>query len=177
MVLGMGASKGSSAGGIRVVMMEMGLPQSVATLVAASDGAASLYVSSGGGLIGAGEYENVRAAALEMVEKAEESLASMKPSKEFPLVPAGMVKFHVVTGRGVLSCEGREAELREGSHELSELFYQGHELIGQMRILDEEMERKAPHAPENRVPPRAAKARKGTGTKTARASRPNPRTA
>ncbi|MBL4575724.1 MAG: hypothetical protein JKY51_06460 [Opitutaceae bacterium] len=42
------------------VMMETGFPESAYTLIASADGSASIYFSNGGGIIGAGEHENVR---------------------------------------------------------------------------------------------------------------------
>src|SRR4051812_36845531 len=46
------------------VLMETGFPEGTATLASMSDGSSSLYFSGGGGIIGGGEHENVRLAAI-----------------------------------------------------------------------------------------------------------------
>lgn len=43
-------------------LMEMAVSSATVTLVAVADGATSLYVSTGGGVIGGGHHETVRAA-------------------------------------------------------------------------------------------------------------------
>ena len=43
------------------ILMETGYPEGVATLVALGDGTTSLYFGNGGGVIGAGEHDRVRA--------------------------------------------------------------------------------------------------------------------
>ena len=49
--------------GAGLAMMEMGMERAVASIVAIADGTVSMYLSTGGGLIGAGEHEAVRAEA------------------------------------------------------------------------------------------------------------------
>ena len=44
---------------VLAVLMETGYPEAVATLVSVADGSSSLYYSNGGGIIGAGEYNQV----------------------------------------------------------------------------------------------------------------------
>jgi hypothetical protein len=50
-------------GGAGVAMMEIGTDRAVASIVAIADGTVSMYLSTGGGVIGAGEHEAVRAEA------------------------------------------------------------------------------------------------------------------
>jgi len=52
---------------IHAVLMETGYPDAVATFACLGDGTVSLYLSNGGGVIGAGQHENVRSACLEML--------------------------------------------------------------------------------------------------------------
>jgi hypothetical protein len=53
---------------IHGVIMETGYPEAVATFVCLRDGAVSLYLSTGGGVIGGGQDESERAACLEMLQ-------------------------------------------------------------------------------------------------------------
>jgi hypothetical protein len=120
------------------VLMESGFPEAAYTLVAAGDGAASLYFSNGGGLIGAGEHANVRPESLKVVKMAEDCLKHMKKVDEFPIVKPGSTTFYIVTADGVFSYTAREDDLGEKRDKnLSDLFHQCHALITQMRIADE----------------------------------------
>lgn len=122
---------------IWAVLMETGYPEAAATLVAVADGAASLYFSNGGGMIGAGEHDNVRPASLELVKLAEKYVEKMKRVEEFPMVIPGNTTFYIVTPNGVYTYTAKEVDLGEERDILSPLFHQGHELIGQMQIAEQ----------------------------------------
>jgi acyl carrier protein len=122
------------------VLMETGYPEAAATLVAVADGAASLYFSNGGGIIGAGEHDNVRPVSLGFVKMAEGYLAGMKKVEGFPMVTPGNTTFYVVTPQGVFTYTAKEEDLGEKRDRLSKLFYQGHELITRMRLAEEKRE-------------------------------------
>ena len=119
------------------VLMETGYPEAAVTLVAVADGAASLYFSNGGGMIGAGEHANVRPASLGLVKMAEGFLPQMKKVEKFPVPKLGTTCFYVVTPKGIFTYTAMEDDLGEERDKLSRLFHQGHELIGQMRIVEE----------------------------------------
>ncbi|MCC5806901.1 MAG: hypothetical protein JJU00_11295 [Opitutales bacterium] len=125
------------------VLMETGYPDAAATLVAVADGAASLYFSNGGGIIGAGEHANVRPASLRLIKMAEGFLGEMRRVETFPVPKPGHTNFYVVTPKGVFTYTAKEDDLGKERDKLSKLFHQGHELIGQMRIA--EQNRQAEH--------------------------------
>lgn len=116
--------------------METGYPEAAVTLVAVVDGTASLYFSNGGGIIGAGEHENVRPASQKLVAMAGAFVESMEIVDSFPLVTPGNTSFYIVTSTGVHTYSAKEDDLGEERDRLSPLFHQGHELIGQMRIAE-----------------------------------------
>ena len=121
------------------VLMETGMSNAAYTLVAAGDGAASLYFSNGGGIIGAGEHKHVRSESLRMVEMAEHFLKHMTKVDEFPVSSSGHTSFYVVTDGGVFAYSGKEQDLGEGrDKKLSDLFHQGHALISAIRMADEQ---------------------------------------
>ena len=120
------------------VLMESGFAEGSYTLAAAFDGAASLYYSNGGGLIGSGEHANVRPESLKVVKMAEKYLQQMQKVDAFPIVKPGITTFYIVTGDGVFSYTAKEDDLGEQrDKKLSDLFHQCHSLITQMRIVDE----------------------------------------
>lgn len=115
------------------VMMETGYPEAVATLVAVADGSVSMYFSSGGGVIGAGEHEPVRLAAESFMELAAGFAGDMQPTSESPLPAEGNVRFFVVTSSRRLTAEAPQDDLGHQRHALAPLFHKGHEVITAVR--------------------------------------------
>ncbi len=122
----------ADASRIIAVLMETYLG-AVVTLVAVADGTTRLYLSNGGGIIGAGEHEPVRAAAMAFIDTAQDHLAHASLTETFPLPPKKQVRFYFVTGGGVYTVEALENDLGHNRHALSGLFHKGHEVITAIR--------------------------------------------
>ena len=122
------------------VLMETGYPEAVVTLVAMADGAASLYFSNGGGIIGAGEHEGPKVAARSLIAFAAHNLKGFVPTAETPLPTPGQTRFYILSDRGIFTAEASEVDLGENRHALSPLFYSAQELITEMRKVDESRE-------------------------------------
>ena len=76
-----------------------------ATLVAYEDGTASLYTSTGSGIIGAGTHQEVRDAAEAFRTEAERMLkefTAIAATDSLPLPPPNAVSFYVVTDSATL---------------------------------------------------------------------------
>lgn len=117
--------------------MDWALTSGVATVVAVSDGSASIYYSSGGGSIGGGHARPaIRDAALHAVSIASKFLHGMQLTDNFPLPESGGVIFYVVTERGVLMAKASVGLLSTNSHPLSELGNSMQTIITEYRILD-----------------------------------------
>lgn len=119
------------------VLMETGYDGAAVTVVAVAEGTASLYFSNGGGMIGLGAHDHVRTAALALVKGAEHQLVHMKRTDKFPVPMPGQTIFYVVTPGGVFTYSAKEEDLGNQRDKLSPLFYEGQELITQIRIADE----------------------------------------
>ena len=119
------------------VVMDLGYPEGTATLVGLSDGSTSLYTSSGGGVIGGGDHSTVAEATLRWLRVAEDMLAALEPATEFPLPDAGDVAFTVLTYSGRYRASAPEAALGAGDAPLSPLFYAGHDVITELRHVEE----------------------------------------
>lgn len=117
------------------VMMEIALSSGVATLVSIRDGSASVYTSTGGGVLGG---YSARDQAKRFVLEAEKHLAQMKPTKSFPYPEVGRLKFYVLTREGVYSAEAEEKELVGGQHALSPLFLAGNDVLTGLRGASEQ---------------------------------------
>jgi hypothetical protein len=117
--------------------METGFPEGSFTLVALSDGNASIYLSSGGGSIGGGGHETIRKAARAMVALAAKFQPQAAATKEFPLPKNGQTIFYLLTDSGAFTTNAPERDLGEDRHPWSPLFQTGHEVIGQYRLIEE----------------------------------------
>jgi hypothetical protein len=67
-----------------------------ATLVALTDNTTSLYTSTGGGTIGAGEHAMVASATQALLESVERHLDLFVVGDDRAMPPAGSVRFHVL---------------------------------------------------------------------------------
>lgn len=121
------------SGGVCGVLMEMGHPEGWATIVAMNHGGASLYTSSGGGLIGGEMHERVAAAAREGCVIADGLAASLPIETDFPPPTAGRIAFRLLTADGVRSIDQAASALESGESRLTPLFHAMHEVISELR--------------------------------------------
>ena len=115
------------------ILMDMGSAEGTATLLAVVDGTVSLYTSTGGGIIGAGEHPSVRRRAMTFISTAEQYFEEFKKTTNSSLPTPGRIRFYLMTFSGTLTGDFDENALGEGHHKLSKLFYAGHEVISAMR--------------------------------------------
>jgi hypothetical protein len=130
--------------GALVSLMEIGSTSGVATFVAVADGSVSMYTSTGGGVIGAGEHASVRAAAERFLREAGDARRLLAPTNEFPLPAPDDVRFHVRTADGGFTGSAPERALR-GSHPLASLYAAGQDMITEIRLMTEAQERARPN--------------------------------
>ena len=122
--------------GIWGVVADVGLSNGTATVVALRDGTASLYLSSGGGIIGGESHEGVRQAVAALLSAAEDAGSQFAPSSPQALPRTGHVRFYVHGRAGLLaSPEIADTQLTSGSAPLSPLFLTVNALITQFRAI------------------------------------------
>ncbi|MGB6835572.1 MAG: hypothetical protein WBE24_19105 [Candidatus Acidiferrum sp.] len=103
-------------------VMDWGLGGGTVTVVALSDGTASVYMSSGGGSIGGGQaHQSVKIAAQKMVAIAAAAQPQMRGTTTFPLPQQGEVILYVLTDSGVFSASGTQDDFSSHHHPLSNL--------------------------------------------------------
>lgn len=126
---------------IHAVIMETGLSDTVATFACFRDGGASLYLSTGGGVIGGGGHESVRSACLELLsltnKYAHDFLAACKRVSNFAFPAEGEVFFYLVTGKGVYQARCRKDALAEQRDPFSALFNNCHAVMSEVREIEE----------------------------------------
>jgi hypothetical protein len=120
------------------VIMDWSMPPGFVTLVALGDGATSIYFSTGGGFIGAGEHQEVRKANATFLAAASRCVSQMSPTTTFPLPADGRIIFYLKSDNGVLTAAATEAELTGGNHPLSQLFAAAQDVITQVRLVTQD---------------------------------------
>jgi hypothetical protein len=126
---------------IHGVIMETGYPQAVASFVCLGDGSVSLYLSTGGGVIGGGQHESVREACLEMLsitnKYAQDFIAACKPVSTFALPGTGDVFFYLLANGVVHQARCREDRLEAQQDPFSALFNNCHAVMSELRTAEE----------------------------------------
>lgn len=128
---------GEPWGGAGVAMMEIGMDRAVASIVAIADGTVSMYTSTGGGVIGAGEHAAVRAEAKRFRTVVADSRNLLARSSDFPLPGPGEVRFQARIGDEGFSGAAPESVLRGGRHPLSTVYAAGQDLLTEIRLASE----------------------------------------
>ena len=116
------------------VLLELGYPDGIATIVAIRDGTASMYTSSGGGLIGGGGRPAVAAEAVRFLDIVDGDIDALSPADALQPPGPGHTNIHARTFAGNRSGGALTDELATGSHPLSRMYLAGHELITQLRL-------------------------------------------
>lgn len=123
--------------GAAVAAMELAVDGATATVVAIADGTVSMYLSTGGGVIGAGEHAAVRAEAQRFRTVVADSRGLLARTADFPLPAPGQVRFHAWVGDDRFTGMATEAVLRGGRHQLAPLYAAGQDLLTEIRMASE----------------------------------------
>jgi hypothetical protein len=118
------------------VVMETGYPEGTASLVSLADGTTSLYLESGGGIIGGGAHDIVANATKAVVLEAEKYYERLTQTTTFPTPAVDNVSFFILTHSGAYTTEAPEADLGEERHYLAPLFFKCHDVITSLRELE-----------------------------------------
>ena len=116
------------------LITEMAMNPGSASVISFLSGDTSLYLSSGGGFIGAGQHEEVRELVIRKVDGFQKYLSKAKKIHQSKLPEKGKVSFNFLTKNGLYSVTENMADLESGQSELSGLFREVNEIITQIRI-------------------------------------------
>lgn len=132
--IGLGRNDGQPIFGI---VMETGMGRDVATFVCLADGTVSLYLSTGGGVIGAGQHEAVRSAAEELLAitnaYAADFIGAAAPGLQPRLPSDGQVHFTLLTHSGIHSVACDEKALEAEEDAFASLFSNCHAVLAEVR--------------------------------------------
>jgi hypothetical protein len=124
-----------AAGDAHAVLMDWRVANGMATVMAAADGTASLYLSSGGGYIGGGQgHASIREAALRAVQVATKLLPLFVATEAIDFPASGEVFFFVTTNGGPRRAVAKEEKLRAGTDPLGALGGAMQQIITEYRM-------------------------------------------
>ena len=116
------------------LITEMSMNPGSASVISFLTGDTSLYLSSGGGFIGAGQDEEVREMVKIKVNGFQKYLSQAKKIDEPKLPKEGTVNFNFLTKNEIYSVTEKMSDLENGKSELSSLFVEVNEIITQIRL-------------------------------------------
>ena len=116
-------------------IVEWPIGEHTATLVALMDGSASLYTTSTLAIIGGGQHERVRIAAMAFVEAAQPYAAQGIPAADTPYPAPGRVRFWLRSFESLLAIDAEEHAVTSGRDRLSALFGAGQDVLTELRQL------------------------------------------
>jgi hypothetical protein len=117
-------------------LVEVGLPDGPATLVALVDGTTSLYLGNGGATIGAGEAAPVATASRHLLVAVESALAHVRPTWEFPVPDRGQVRVVALTYAGPMGAAALEADLGAGEGPLAPVYAASSTVLDEIQRLE-----------------------------------------
>ena len=124
---------------VRIVLMDWHVASGTSSALAAADGTASIYLSTGGGFLGAGQKSTtVRALALQAVELARVLAPRCQTTETIELPPKGTVFFYLRSSRSLRLGIGTEAELRAGTDPLFTLGSAMQKIVSAYRVISDQ---------------------------------------
>jgi hypothetical protein len=115
------------------VVMDWDLGEGTATLISFLSGDASLYLSSGGGVIGGSGHDNVKQAAIAFIDKAEKYLSKTTKTETTPLPDKDGVRFYLLTNKGMFVGQEEMKNFENNSSKWLDLFEEGNKVITELR--------------------------------------------
>jgi len=116
------------------IIAEMDMNPGTMSVVSFLTGDTSLYLSSGGGFIGAGQHEEVNKIIKEKVDGFQKYLLKAEKIEKPEFPKEGMANFNFITRNGIYSVSEKISELESGKSVLSNLFGELNEIITQIRL-------------------------------------------
>lgn len=119
------------------VTMDWEMGGAIATTVSYQTGDASLYLSSGGAVIGGGQHENVNSAAKKFVRLAQTFLDKATKTETTTLPTTDQVKFYLLTNNGIYVGQDIMNNFENKSSEWLQLFEEGNKVLTELRMTTE----------------------------------------
>lgn len=119
------------------VIMDWDLGDGTMTLVSYETGDASMYLSSGGGVIGGGQHENVSKASKEFISMAQNFLDKSSKADTTTLPDKNCFKFYFLTNKGKFVAQENMSNIENNSSKWLGLFEEANKVISELRLTTE----------------------------------------
>ena len=119
------------------VIMDWGIDTATATVVSYQTGDASMYLSSGGGIIGGGQHQNVNSAAKQLVILAQTYLENATKTETNSLPQQDEVKFYLLTNKGTYVGQDVMRNFQSNTSTWLPLFEEGNKVLAELRLTSE----------------------------------------
>jgi len=129
----LGVKYSSDENKIYGLIMDWGLDEGTATIVSFITGDASIYLSSGGGVIGGSGHENIRSEAITLINKTEKYLNKTVKSETNPLPDKDIVNFYFLTTKGRYFGQEQMKNFDNNSSGWMDLFIEVNKLMTELR--------------------------------------------
>lgn len=116
------------------IISEMDVDGGSVTVVTFATGDTSLYLSSGGGFIGAGQHDSVQEIVKRYVNNGQKYLEKSTKIEKLDLPKSGMANFNFLTKNGIYSISESLSKLESRKSEFSNLFAELNEVINEIRM-------------------------------------------
>ena len=120
------------------IVMDWDLGDGIATVAAYETGDASMYLSSGGGVIGGGQHDNVRQAVFPYVQLGQDFLSESKRTESTPLPGKDCVRFYLLTNKGTYYAQEKMKNIENESSDWLRLFEEANKVLTELRLTTEE---------------------------------------
>ena len=117
--------------------MDWDLGDGIMTLISYETGDASMYLSSGGAVIGGGQHENVSNASKAFVSKAQGYLDKAVKTDTTILSDKNCVKFYFLTNKGKFVAQETMNNIENNSSKWLDFFEEGNKVISELRLTTE----------------------------------------
>jgi len=115
------------------IIMDWEMSGGTATIVSYQTGDASIYLSSGGGVIGGGQHESVNSAAKRFVNLGQSFLDKATKTEKTTLPETDGIKFYLLTNKGVFVGQEQMKNFENRSSTRLPLFEEANLLLTELR--------------------------------------------
>lgn len=120
------------------IVMDWDLGDGIATVAAYETGDASMYLSSGGGVIGGGQHDNVRQAVFPYVQLGQGFLTKAEKTESTPLPDKDCVRFYLLTNKGIFYSQEKMKNIESENSDWLKLFEEANKVLTELRLTTEE---------------------------------------
>lgn len=123
------------------IVMDWGIPEGAVTMTSFMNGDASLYFSSGGGLLGGGQHQKISNAAKQFVSLAQNFLGKATRTENKPLPQNNEIKFYLITNKGIYVGQDTMENFEGKTSDWLPLYKKAHEVLTELRLVYQEREK------------------------------------